>query len=56
MYFRLFLVTLEHFGDVAYKRYIDLFFNYRYRGITVGSDPPPRCCPHPHDYRGIYFN
>ena len=33
MHFMLFLVTLERFGHVSYKRYIDLFFDYRY------SDP-----------------
>ena len=39
MHFRLFIVTLERFDDVSYKIYIDVFFDYRYRGITVDSDP-----------------
>ena len=39
MHFRLFHVTLERFGDVVYKIYIDLFFDYLYRGITVDSEP-----------------
>ena len=38
LHFRLFIVTLERFDDVSYKRYIYLFFDYRYRGITVDSD------------------
>ena len=41
MHFSLFIVTLERFGDASYKRYIDLFFDYRYRGLTVISDPIP---------------
>ena len=36
MHFRLFIVTLEHFGDVSNKIYIDFYlFDYYYRGITV---------------------
>ena len=31
MHFRLFIATLEHFGD--------LFFKYRYHGISMDSDP-----------------
>ena len=33
MDFRLFIVTLERFGDVSYKRFIDLFFEYYYSGL-----------------------
>ena len=39
MHFRLFIVTLERFCDVSYKRYIDLLFDYHYLGITVDSVP-----------------
>ena len=42
MHFRLFIGTLGRFGDVFHKRYINLFFDYRYRGITADSDPHPR--------------
>ena len=42
MHFRLLIVTLERFDDVPYKRFIDSFFDYRYRGITVDSDPHHR--------------
>ena len=36
---QLFIVTLERFSNVSYKLFIHLFFNCRYRGITVISDP-----------------
>ena len=59
MYFRLFIVTLEHFGHVSYKRF-ELLFDCHYRGITVDSYPSPLCCfrcwLHLHDYCSIYFN
>ena len=66
MHFRLFIGTLESFGEVSCNRYIDLLFDYRYRGIIVDSnhrdvDPHPTTIavlilfetPIPRIYRGI---
>ena len=59
MYFRLIIVTLERFGDVFLTKDIELFFDNRYRGITVESNPITAVLlsvlTHPNDYRGIYF-
>ena len=38
MYFRLVTVTLERLGNVSWKILIDLFFDYRFCGITADSD------------------
>ena len=36
---RLFIVVLDSLDNVLYKRYIHLYYNYRYHCITGDSDP-----------------
>ena len=58
MHFWLFFATLEHYGNVFYKRYINLFFDSiimvlpwtetHHHGVVIS--------PHPHEYSSIYFN
>ena len=59
MHFRLFIIILECFDDLLI-RFIDLFFDYRYHGITVDSDMAVLLSvlspSHDSDYCGIYFN
>ena len=57
----LFIVTLESLGYALYKRYIDLFFNNRYRGNTGDSDCVPAVLSsvstsYRHDHRTIYYH
>ena len=61
MHFRQSIVTFRTFDDASYILYIDLLFTTVTAVLPRSQTPsPPRCCyqcwPHPHDYRGIYFN